>query len=310
METLGVMPFCPTTGRKEETMIGIYLIYAGAVVLFAAGIRSRKLEKRELFDKTESNYIKGVAAMMVLLAHAQNYLETNSVKASALKPFAVFGGVGVLLFFLLSGYGIFKGYANKQPTIRYWKNRLINVAIPAICISVLSATVLSYCSGKTMTFSVLAKDVLMNQWYVNVMLVEYLVFYVCWSLCRGNHRRLLVLSVLLSMSAGTVFLKMGLPARWYNGILLFPTGMILAEYEDWIIAWNRKIKWIVLTFSAAMFCITGILFTTLKGQLAGDLLKTLSGICLSLSVVMLIALFEVGNRVMECIGKRSLFCAI
>ena len=83
--------------------IGIYVFFfiaTALIVLF--GIKIRKGKKNELLDKEESNYIKGVAALMVFLAHTQDFLASNGLNDRMLYPFSFLGGIGVLLFFFLS----------------------------------------------------------------------------------------------------------------------------------------------------------------------------------------------------------------
>lgn len=290
------------------TVITCLVFYIGSALMIFPGMKKRKTKAEVLLAKNESNFVKGVAALMVFLAHSQDFLLQNNFSGSAvLKPLSVLGGVGVLLFFFLSGYGIFKGYADKVPTIRYWRNRIVNVFIPAMVISACSRVAICLTCRENIEVLPFIRDVFYHQWYVDVVMLEYIVFFISWILAKNNKIKLLIYTLIGSCVIGLVFLHMGLNARWYNGVLLFPAGMTLAFGEDKIVSLCKRAKVILLILSGIGFGLTGIGFSLLKGMFVGDLLKSLSGVYLALLLVMFVDVIQVGNKAVNWVGEKSLY---
>ena len=288
--------------------ISIYLLFY-FLLLFPAlfGIKIRKENKTELLTKEESGFIKGVSALMVFLSHSQAFLAKNGQNGIVLKPFSVLGGIGVLLFFFLSGYGIYKGYADKEPTFKYWKNRIFKVLIPALIISFLSASIILFIKAGKIGIAQLFKDAISSQWYVDVVMLEYLIFFISWIIAGKKKGILLTISIIGSIITGAVFWKIGLNERWYNGLLLFPAGMLFGLLETTIVRAQKKYKLITLFVSLVGFALTGFLFSTLKGNLIGDFIKPLSGVFLASFMILAVSFLKVGNPLIAWIGERSLY---
>ncbi len=283
------------------------LFYLGSAAIALAGMKIRKSPPTALLTRDETDYIKGIAALMVFLAHSQIFLTSNDRDYLILKPFSLLGGVGVLLFFFLSGYGIFKGYIYKNPSLKYWKNRILNVFIPATSISLFSCIVINFINNGKINVWNLLKDSFSTQWYIDVIMLEYFAFFVAWNIARKNKVIVLILTFIFSVLIGFVFWKTGFNARWYNGLLLFPTGMLLGFLESKILSLSKiKIR-IAIFLSLGGFIGTGFLFEKMKGLIIGDLMKTISGFCLAFLFVMIVSAFVVGNKVVFWLGKRSLY---
>lgn len=101
-------------------MVGIYIV---SFFLFPLSVfmQARRGRTGNVFlEKEDSNFIRGVAACFVILAHLMDILiEEGMGGDSLLRIFDVTGGMGVLLFFFVSGYGIFKEYSHKKPGVLF-----------------------------------------------------------------------------------------------------------------------------------------------------------------------------------------------
>ena len=295
---------------KMLLAVGVCLIfYLGTIALLFTNIEVRKEKKTVALSKTESDYLKGIAALMVLLSHFQNFMEVNNFRfAILLKPFSLMGGMGVLLFFFLSGYGIYKGYSDKKPTFQYWTNRVRNILFPSLIISTLSCLAIDFANrGENMIGVDIIKDIFSGQWYVDVLMIECMVFFIAWVISKENQRTMIIITLLGSFIVATIFYWLNFNSRWYNGVLLFPTGMMIAYFEKRIVSLSKKKRMATLIMTLSGFIITGAIFTVLKGNLLGDFVKTFSGVCLAILVVLIISYVKVGNRCVLWIGKRSLY---
>ncbi len=276
------------------------------IVTFLWKVKTKKTFTEEnSFSKDESTALKGMAALMIFLAHTQNFMADNGYNSIVLKPFSVFGGMGVLVFFFLSGYGIGKGYIQKDPSIRYWKNRILKVLVPACIISGLFQASILFILKESPKYFI--RDMLGGQWYIDEIMLCYLCFFISWIIARKKQGLLLTLSAVLCLVCGCVFFILKFNPRWYNGILLFPVGLFFSAFEKKLMSLSRKIYVLIGIISFFLFCIPGGLFVLFKGLLLADMMKTLSGIGLCILAFALFRLFKVGNALNFYLGKRSLY---
>ena len=164
----------------------IILFYVFFFVLFFYGIKKKNNteSKAQIISIDESNAVKGLAAVMIFLAHSQNFFAENSYNTPFLKPFSLLGGMGVLLFFFFSGYGIGKGYILKDPTIKFWKNRLLKIFIPSCIISAFSTVIIFLV--KRESFKLFFQSLFGGQWYIDVIMLCYFAFFISWIISKKN----------------------------------------------------------------------------------------------------------------------------
>ncbi len=287
----------------------IFFVLFPLVVLW--GIGKRKEEKNTLLTKEDSGFIRGFATIGVFLAHLESYYEEFGMEyVKFLKPFSVLGGIGVLLFFFVSGYGLWKSYSAGLVSKIYWKKRIINVFIPAIVIQGIFA-IESMIRLDSVSVSEFLERTFTSGWFVDVIMLEYLLFFIVYcavdKMGKNNPEARLILLYLLDIILVVVFFILKLDARWYNGLLLFPVGMSMAKHEEYFIVLFKKHPIISVFAGFVGFVFSGMVFYVYKGAVWADAIKTLCGITLSFLFVVVLLKMSIGNRVMKWIGDRSLF---
>ncbi|MCL5073548.1 MAG: acyltransferase [Actinobacteria bacterium] len=101
----------------------LFLIILGIILLFT-------MRKRvsPAFDMAVTNEIKGIGLLMVLFAHIGYFLISDH---NFLFPISVGGGIGVNLFFFLSGYGLsVSALKNRLSILDFYKKRVVKLFIP------------------------------------------------------------------------------------------------------------------------------------------------------------------------------------
>lgn len=149
---------------------------------------------------------------------------------------------------------------------------------------------------------------LWGAWFIDVILVQYLIFFITWKITKGKPNAWIALSFLGSIIAAIVFMVCGLNARWYNGLMLFPFGMLIANKEKELMARIER-KWnMFLLITMVLFALSGGIFTYFKGSIIGiDCVKMFSGMCLSILVCIVFWRIKLCSKIMLYIGKRSLY---
>lgn len=288
-------------------MYVVYVLYALISLIAVYKIGRQTSSKTDLISIPESNYIKGLATIGVLLAHLYFFIKDHGIQGTKiLFPFSFLGGMGVLLFFFVSGYGLFVGYANKKANITFWKKRLFNMYIPSMVIELIYAVLISAVLGD-FNIGFIIKTTFIGAWFVDVIMLEYVIFFVGLLISPDNKVKQLVINYLGSAIIAVVFIVLGLNERWFNGLFLFPIGMTVAWKRDDIKRLFEK-KWILSLFGTGfVFGLTGVVFAMFKGHIWADFVKTISGAALSLVIVVLMIKVKLGNKICEWIGKRSLY---
>ncbi len=158
------------------------------VVLVAVLLLSIRLRKTLSFFSLETTTeLRGLAILMVVFAHIGYFLVSDH---RFLVPLSNYGGVGVDLFFLLSGYGLVASALRKPVSVgNFYLKRLMRVYVP-----VMITVVLFFCldffwlhkmyPAKTIIESLLGffpnadiyADLNSPLWYITPLLAYYLLF--------------------------------------------------------------------------------------------------------------------------------------
>ena len=186
------------------------------------------LSQKPLFTRECSTALKGIAIVLVVFGH-RGLIDCA-------------GSWGVLIFLVLSGYGIFKSVQKKGLT-GYWHNRVIGVFVPYVLFCAFqlglslamgeelgAANVLCTLAGLDFGFNV---DPTM--WYISFIFVCYVVFYGAW---RVYERRGVVAFTAVLLVAFVLIAAAGLTnVVWHRGTAAwtyfwaFPAGVLLAMHE-------------------------------------------------------------------------------
>lgn len=294
-----------------RSIVNFLIFFALFPLVAIVGIKRRKDENGSLIDRDDSRFIRGFATCGVFLAHSESYLSgINFAGSRFLKPFSVMGGIGVLLFFFVSGYGLWKSYSGNMNIGKYWKKRLLNTFLPAILIEAAFA-IESLTRKNTFTLNNFLFETFVDSWFIDVIMIEYVIFFLSFIIShkikKDNLNLMLGTVFVFDMVIAVAFFVMGLDDRWYNGLMLFPVGMFLA-YKENSFKKSMDKKWFVwFAMSILSFAGFGMVFWLFKGAVWANLLKTLAGIALSVLFTVFFRRFSLGNKVMNWVGDKSLY---
>ena len=192
-------------------------------------IKSSGLGFVPLFSRECTTVLKGTAIVLVIIGH-RGLIDCA-------------GSWGVLIFLMLSGYGIFKS-AQKKGLKNFWCNRVIGVLVPYMLFSVIQLG-LSLVKGEEIgVWSVFCMLMGMDfgfnldptMWFISYIFVCYAVFCVAWHFFQ---RRGAISFVLVMFVSFVLIAAVGLTnIVWHRGAAAwayfwaFPAGVLLAMYEQ------------------------------------------------------------------------------
>ena len=192
--------------------------------------------RKTLMNKRETDWFRGIAAVMVVISHYGNWINIlTSLEGNAETfRFALtkLGVYGVDIFFLFSGYAMVKSLGKshgdgKMSWQFIWK-RIKNVFIPYfIVIGVIE--LLS--EGLTSIHDFWIFIIGYNYWYMCVLFIFYIGFIVIYAVIRVKGIRVIAFSVLTYVLSYKLY-QLDMFPFWYVSNIAFAIGIIVGEYEE------------------------------------------------------------------------------
>lgn len=304
-------------------MFSIYiadLIILPLMMLIGMKVEDRRSEK-SLLNKADTKILKGISACFVVMAHYITYIDNinasdgrygGTIYRCIYAIISQLGGIGVLIFFFLSGYGIYISYIDRTPDGEFILKRVKTVYLPYIIIKVILEMVYIAVGIHSETWNSALLSILLiktaGDWFIRVILIQYVVFFLCWR--YAGKKKVLLLSILMDFIVSAIFIIEKRPIGWFNALWLFIFGMACGKYEEKICNFlkNRLLEKIALLLAG--FGMAGVIFTLFKGKIWANIFKPLSGMMLCMTVCGGSRYIRLGSKIMEYIGERSLYVYI
>lgn len=293
-------------------MIGIYLLCLAifpATVLYKVEILPQN-KANVLMSKTDTRFLRGVSACFVILAHFCAWVnEIQGMNSYFYFAISQLGGIGVLIFFFVSGYGIYESYADKTPGWDYLWKRAKSVYFPYLAIKFLLLIPESIIEGRiTLGTYKFVSILLVEDWFIHVILIQYIAFFIIWKFLSVN--RMILYSIVFDSVLSFVYILEGKPDGWFNALWLFTFGMLCSQYKDKICNFFGVRAWIKSFLFLGAFCIIGTLFAVNKGSYWANPFKPIGGVFLCLAICGILRKLTFESMPMSYIGKCSMYLYI
>ena len=198
-------------------------------IIFLIGIICLIIKRKSIFnanndvlDKYNSNKIKGLLALLIIIHHLSIYIKDTIL----LKVFTIVGVIAVSAFFFYSGYGLMTSYLKKENYLKdFWNKRIMKIIILYI-VFYLSAKFLKKKKminiavfGGTILYCIVVNNILgFNNWWVNSCFAFFIGIY--WASYKEKYaitleeknkiiRYAIMLSIILFAIIGIQFLTSG-----------------------------------------------------------------------------------------------------
>lgn len=225
------------------------------------------------------DFLKGFSIFTVILMHLLQMHGYDTLPGWAQKAIS-FGGAGVHVFILCSGFGLYLSYLHrptsygtflrKRFTRIYWPMAIVCIAT-AIWLIVQGEEFLMPLLGNLFLFKMFAPSLNESMgghlWFVSTIIQFYLVWPLIVALMRRFHHVGVYISLVISLIYATAVALIGLgDQRVWNSFFLqylweFCIGMMLAEIYFRYPATSMTAKWKYLIPA----CVGGIVLTGIMG---------------------------------------------
>lgn len=267
---------------------------------------------RQLMGKRETDWFRGMAAVMVVLSHYAEwwtwFAQTEGNAETVRLAVSKLGVYGVDIFFLFSGYAMVKSLGRERMHPQFIWKRIKNVYIPYFlvvgCIELLSGGFTSlrdfwkFANGS-------------DYWYMAVLFIFYIGFIAVYTIMGGKAPRCAAFCVFTYVFT-CILRDRGMQDFWFVSNIAFAIGVVSAEYEDVVRKAVDK-AWIPLlaagSVGMALAVRSGLDENIAVGRTEEQLLwmETCATVVWSLLVMLLAAKCRIRGRVMGCLGKSSLY---
>lgn len=267
---------------------------------------------RQLMGKRETDWFRGMAAVMVVLSHYAEwwtwFAQTEGNAETVRLAVSKLGVYGVDIFFLFSGYAMVKSLGRERMHPQFIWKRIKNVYIPYFlvvgCIELLSGGFTSlrdfwkFANGS-------------DYWYMAVLFIFYIGFIAVYTIMGGKAPRCAAFCVFTYVFT-CILRNRGMQDFWFVSNIAFAIGVVSAEYEDAVRKAVDK-AWIPLlaagSVGMALAVRSGLDENIAVGRTEEQLLwmETGATVVWSLLVMLLAAKCRIRGRVMGCLGKSSLY---
>jgi len=207
------------------------------------------------FSKQNFTNLKSLAMLMIIYHHVlKEFLPLSPVLDVICEHF---GYIGAGVFFFLSGYGLSKSFEKNNIVRKEWiKNKVIKLYIPFIFIFILSLFLILVFKKEYSLFEA-TKDFLTfslpnkTTWFYKVIIGFYVLMPLVYRLRCNNQIRSFV--VLLVTIIYIILASKIADSYWYNTVLNFPLGMIVANFP--LLKGLRFTKYLV-SFLSVLFILS------------------------------------------------------
>ena len=189
----------------------------------------------DLMSKEDTLAFKGIFSIIVILHHVSQVENTLPI----IHYFANFGMYAVSVFFFISAYGMTKQVnLNREKYLKgFFKKRFLKLLLPIFVVTVLYiiVNILVFKSEYTLNsiFNVYksGSSIINNGWYLNSILVIYLIFYFSFKFFKNIKISYLIFSFLI-FTYIFVLKRIGFGIWWYNSMIGIIFGMYYEIFEQ------------------------------------------------------------------------------
>lgn len=278
------------------------------VYCFAKNCIVNKNGNSNFLSKESTGALRGAAIIAIVFSHVcQDAPELNDLLIGGKYTYTVifsWGGIGVAIFFLLSGFGCYLSIKKSKNILIWCAKHIVKLLIYFVIAFAFVLLANCFILGNTFT----AKEWLLSfvtirfpgttSWYFKIQLLFYILLAVSE---RIKHRQCWLISIYVLVYA-IIADYCGLSDYWWKTSMCFAAGCALAEYKDKIIPIIEKVwvKIIIVLLGCGAFVYTRIDFHYILPT------QLIAYICISGCVVVVWDWIIRKNKMLERIGKASL----
>lgn len=257
----------------------------------------------KFIEKEDSYCLKGICMLMIIIGHTYNGFPLDNAdfhfpKFLYLLHIGLWGELGVAVFFFLSGFGLFFSLNRHKIDGHYLVSKARRLLVPLVLYWIVELVTLAVFAPEDFSWHLFREIVTLSihpnieNWFFKIIVAAYILCVLIFAAFKQDKVRLaIVFAITISYFGMALCLQFG--EWWYNTILCFPLGMLVAREKDFF---RRMNPWAVVLCGAVISIILA----------ATNLSRPLLSLVFSFSAVYFINVVNIKARILRFIGFNSL----
>lgn len=273
-----------------------------------------------LFDKKDTYSLRGLCMIGIILHHIYQYVCRDYGLSFPAPIGIILGNLGYLataVFFTISGFGLYLSINRHRPlSTQYIVAHMLKLWLPFFFIWIVDVSLCVFTGSANLnnfilSFATLSLPSGQSLWFMKSIFVIYAAVFLLCRLFQPGRALVNISFILIGVYILIDIFALHLPTFWYNSILCFPIGMLMAEYRDKVEAYNNpKTGLLFIVAFIVVFCLQIVLrshlFPRLVRYFAIIILPIVSGVLFSISSLWSVQNVHIRNKIFDFIGTNSI----
>lgn len=292
----------------------LFILILLMIIISNAEIAKSNEFNTEYSSIGQTNVIKGIFVILVLLGHGSGYLKLTGVLDIPYKSFqSHIGQMVVSMFFFYSGFGMIKSIMKKR--FAYIKTLplkrflivVLNFDIAVILFEIMNLCLKIHFDWKTILLSFTGWVGIGNSnWYMFAIFVLYILLFTSFYLLKWfdkNSSLYIGMMIFTVLSVAFVYweIRIGQPTWCYNTVILFALG-------GWFALFQKQIECIIMKNDYTYIILGSIMaivyWVSFKNRIYGIEAYSVWASLFTLAVVMVTMKVSIKSTALEWVGKR------
>ena len=234
------------------------------------------------------NFLYGVATILVVWCHM-----IVELPATGVYPLFTWvqqrGMVGVEMFLMLSGFGLYSSLSRNQNVIRFYKRRILRVMLPAFIITVVIGAVAEGSFWEYVKYVTIIPGFFseMGYWYPAFIIMIYAFYPLLFSFQKRSQKAFAMFSIAVSLLCIGVCVVMDMSLFYERAITRIPSFLVGCVIAPYVIEKRKIPVWLMV---AAFVAFAGFDALRILLDFNGLSVRALAFFALSILLIWLSAL--------------------
>lgn len=270
------------------------------------------MRKDNFLSRLDTTYIKGILQILIILHH----LSQNEHNLRFLNYFHKFGMYSVGIFFFLSVYGLSKQLkSNREKYLdSFLKKRFLKIFMAVFLFTIIALITRVLVLNETWTaFELIdvyknGSSIIFNGWYLNSILIIYLLFYVSFKTTKNDKISYILFSTFI-IAYIFILKQLGFGLWWYNSMSLLIFGVIFVNFEDKILKFLDRFYLILLPTSIfAFYMLDRFAYSFIERYnipISYSILQNIMCINFCIMLILIFKKVKLKSKILEFLGNIS-----
>lgn len=198
----------------------------------------------KLLDKADTYPLRGICMLMIIFHHAFNRYANiefaslgDGLLVNPLYSIWNWGFLATGVFFFLSGFGLYYSLSRNAPLqFDYLYNHLKKLFKPFIFLWIFVLCCFLVYAPESLKTSLFTEFLTLcspgrDTWFFKVIIAAYIISFFSFKYIKSEKMRFLVIFA-CTFAYMAIMFKLGYGRWWFNSILNFPVGMLVARFYE------------------------------------------------------------------------------